>query len=259
MFNIEYQLRLIGVFAKILIGLVFMLIVGVGFGASTLIEHQKWVEHTNSVLNQIEIAESAYSNADYAGRNQIVHSTNIDLTPQREKALNEIANLRSKISDNNEQINNIAVLKSAIENRFKVQDEQIATIERSSDSISYKLDTVVKSIQFTEAVEKLFAEIKITEYNLLQNNRMPRLVSTQWQAVYFIIALLLILIGIIVLLVFSHKKLLKRMLVVGEKMDLYLEISEADEKFQQDFHKFAEFIKNESSVLPIEVSRSPNH
>lgn len=257
MVKIQLQIKLITYFGYALIGLFACLMVSALIGGFTLLQHQIWVEHTNSVLKQVEIAEQFYQSADYAGRNRVISGLNpANLVEKREKAIAEISKIREIVSDNPEQMDTLNSLEADMRRRFENQDTQAETTVKNDTTIQYNLDLISKSVQFTESVDHLFSKIKIHELNLLQLERLPRLTFYQWGLMVFTIILLIVLVGIIITLIVFHRRLLRRLLFLGEKFDDFIHKTETDSEMERELIEFKKFIDNETDTLPKTLSEA---
>lgn len=212
---IHKQLKAI-VYSFVVLLILILMLIGSGiFGIKTLQQRQVWVDHTNYVMNQIEIAEKEFSSADYAGRNQVITGVKhpkIDLL--RGSALEKIKEIKQIVEDNPVQLTNLDSLMAAIDQSYKIQDEQFDNVIKTDDSLIYKIDTTSRRIQYNETIDALFIRIKLNEMNLLRDDRMPRLAMWQWRIVY-ITGVIVFLLGVVSVILFVfHVRLLQRNILV---------------------------------------------
>lgn len=250
--NIHQQLKSIVYCFAALIGLILLLIASGAFGVKTLTQRQAWVDHTNYVMNQIEITEQEFSNADYAGRNQVITGMiNTKLPVMRETALENINILKTLTQDNPNQFESLNLLDTAIRDSFKTQDEQFNNVVRTPDAVIYRLETTTRRARFTELIDGLFVHIKLNEINLLRDNRMPRLTMWQWRLVYFTAVVIFLLLTVAVILFIFHIRLLNRNIEALAFMEkaIYTGESEQIKVSAKDLERLHAFVRQDTSEL----------
>ncbi len=196
---LDRRLRLIAYFLGGMGVAITLILLGVIFGAWTLSEADKWVKHTAQVEEKIKDARSSYEHAVYLGRRKMLGETfNGELQEERERAFQAIDALKETVSDNNVQMANVDYLKSAVEQRFGVQDEQFASLTRDAfGRMTYPESIVMKSINTDYQVTTTFLQMRNAEGQLMMVERYPRLINWQWRLTYFagvVVAVLAILI-----------------------------------------------------------------
>lgn len=254
--RIQEQLRLV-IYCFILhLGLLFLLFASGVIGVQTLLQRQKWVDHTNFVLNEVEFAERAFSDADYAGRNQtLAGESNPKVETYRQIAFERLATLKETVADNPVQVENITTLESVMRSNFKIQDEQLQSAVKTNESITYKLDQTAQKMQFAESINNLFTRIKINEMILLRDDRMPRLAMWQWRLVYFTGVILLLKLIVTIALFFFHIRLLRRQVQVIKYMDEMKHKSESGQNVnERELEKLLHFIRQDNQSGTLEMA-----
>lgn len=215
----KLQLTLFRIFLATKIGLNIIIALAVIMGAGTLRENQKWVDHTNLVINEVEIVRNQFQTADYTGRNRNLKGIRAaDLGALRQEVFAGIDRVKLIVSDNPRQIENLGELATAIQNRFNSQDEQLSLIQRGETTITYPLAQVSRSSEFMEAIEGVFSEIKLNEINLLRLERQPALILWQWRIVYSLLAAIAFQFAMTIYLNIAYQRQLKKSIYVGERL-----------------------------------------
>jgi hypothetical protein len=243
------RLKLIGYFFYATITLTVMILLIGGFVASTLVQYQRWVSHTNQVLEQTDSTKESYSAAHYAARLNIVTGDKKDLSEQRNRVLNNVELLKQLTNDNAEQVYSLTALESTTKALFLIQDAQADSVDKNGTTIAYDLEQVNNSIQLHHTVETLFYQIKQHEYNQLNLIRMPQLINWQWRltvVAFFLVAMLMI--ALIISFVIK-KKLLTRMIYLSERIDLYVEQTDTDNSIQLELEKFQDYLEGKYDEL----------
>lgn len=202
------------------------------FGASYIKEYQKWNDHSNRLINEIEIARNQFQSADYTGRNRNLSGSNqADIEALRAESLASIGNLKKVVSDNPKQVKNLGDLETAIRNRFITQDEQYQSLKREMNTITYTLDTLTKGTFYLESVESLFAEIKLTELNILRLERSPKIFQSQWTTIYVLLTMIVGSFAVTVYLNVVLQRNLITSLLIGRLIRKQAGDNHDDEKF----------------------------
>ena len=250
--NINTQLHLITYF---FIGLLVLLglfaLVG-WFVVSTLSEQQKWVNRTNEHLELIEMTERLFNEADYQGRLRLsdgVEST--ELPDNREKVLVAVETLKSKVADNPAQVVRCDSLLMHIRQRFDAQDAQFRGRKANGTTVEFDRALVAQNSEFLKTIEILFYNLQINEFNVQRLEQMPRLYSWQWNLVYFSATVWVLLLLVASALFHLIRRILKRNLRVGRKMDETLHNGDiADlKKLARQVEKFRDAILENNDPL----------
>lgn len=253
MMKVHQQLKTITYCFAALIGLILLLIFSGAIGVKTLMQRQTYVDHTNYVMNQLEIAEREVTSADFAGRNQIISGVpNNKLSSLRQTALDKIEEIKQIVADNPAQVENIDSLTAAVTENFKIQDEQMRNVVKTDESITYRLDTTARRTAYNEAIETLFIRTKLTEINLLRNDRMPRLAVWQWRIVYFTAVVITLLLGMTIALFVAHIRLLKRNITAIALMEQAIQKSDlSDSQLHKELDILSKFVRQDITVTKV--------
>lgn len=252
MFKIQTQLKVINYCFGALIFLILLLIFSGMFGVKTLTQRQKWVDETNYVMNLTEIAERDFSKADFAGRTFLLTGSNNENLPAlRQAAFESLAEVKKSIVDNPAQKENIESLEVAVRESFKTQDEQLQSVVKNGDSITYKIETTQRRTALIESVETLFTRIKINQLNVLRIDRMPRLALWQWRLVYFTGIVLGLLLAVSSALFILLIRLLRRNIEAIHYMEIALDNTESGRTSvpTKELEKLYLFLQNDVTTL----------
>jgi ABC-type sugar transport system permease subunit len=180
------KLTLIRIFLALKIVFNILLIVGGVIAAVWISKFQYWSDHSNRAINEVEIVRKQFQTADYTGRNRnLTGIESNDLGGLRQEAMSSLDRLKTIVSDNPKQLENLDQLKREMVGLFTVRDEQFRNVRRENGSIIYPSDSVMKNISYLENVETLFYEIKMVEIDLLRLERAPTVFRWQWYTIYF--------------------------------------------------------------------------
>lgn len=245
----KMRLKLIGYFFYATIILTVLIMAIGGFVASTLVQYQKWVSHTNQVLEQTDATKESYSSAHYSARLSIITGDKTDLGEQRNRVLNNLTVLKQLTADNNEQINNIVALESSAKALFSIQDAQAESVNKESSTITYNADQASNAIQLHHTVESTFYQIKQHEYNQLNLVRMPQLINWQWRLTVVAFFLIAMLMTALIIKFINTKKLLSRMIYLSERMDDLVEKTDGDVQLREELPKFQDYLEGKRDEL----------
>lgn len=218
--SINLQLQLITYFFAGLLALLLLLILSGVFGVSTLLQRQEWIEHTNTVIEQVGVAERLYTEADYQARLRLSSGKDAEgLSENREKVFKAIEMLRASTGDNSAQTVRCDSLVTHVKQRFAAQDEQFKSRRANGLTIEFDKALVAQNNEFAKTIEVLFANLQLHEFNLLRLERMPRLYGWQWVLVYFTAALMVLILVVTTVWYYLIRRVLKRNQYVGQKID----------------------------------------
>lgn len=137
------------------------------------------VSHTNDVLYAIKEARGATAEADLKGRLELVGMVNG--TPKetaRADALAKIDVIGQAVSDNQILTANVREIRTTVENRFKIQDEILASAVRRDGTLTTPVEMSVKSIESIYQVDRAFVAINAQKYALL-SQRHADVIATE--------------------------------------------------------------------------------
>lgn len=253
--SIDLRLKLINYTFIALIALVAIILAGIAFGAMTLSEADRWVSHTQGMEKRLRDVRIDYESALYLGRRKMVGETISDeeLAAARAAAQGKVTILKESIRDNAIQIGAADYLAQVMAQRFKVQDEQFASMKRDAATglIYFPESTVSKSINTEYLVATTLIQMRSAEAQLLTVERYPRLIYWQWKLTYFavfIVALFFVLLGA---LIYFHRQTLERMSMIGHKFDETLKDSsmEINGNFRAQVEKLHQAIMDDAVSL----------
>jgi CHASE3 domain sensor protein len=245
----KMRLKLIGYFFYATIVLTVLILAIGGFVASTLVQYQKWVSHTNKVLEQTDSTKESYSAAHYAARLKIVTGHEKDLSEQRDRVFQNLALLKQLTADNNEQLSNLTVLEASTKHLFAIQDTQAASVMKQGSTLVYDAEQVNSSIQLHHTIETTFYVIKQHEYNQLNLVRMPQLIEWQWRltaAAFFLVAMLIV---VLIIKFMNTKKMLSKMIYLSERIDDLVEKTDSDVQLRDELPKFQDYLEGKRNEL----------
>lgn len=233
------KLTLIRIFLGLKIVFNVLLIIGGFVAADQISKIQFWNDHSNNVLNEIEIVRKQFQTADYTGRNKNITGINEnDLNSLRQDVYQGIDHLKIVVGDNPGQVKKLDELKGVVVNRFLSQDEQFRSIKRENNTITYPYELVAASSIYLENIESLFYDIKMTEINLLRLERAPNVFKWQWRTIYFTGFVILASLAISVYLNIMLQKSVIRGLMVSRRMGKLQKTEEKRQKHENEDKRY---------------------
>jgi ABC-type sugar transport system permease subunit len=222
------KLTLIRIFLALKIVFNILLIVGGTIAAAQISKFQFWSDHSNKVINEIEVVRKQFQTADYTGRNRnLTGVESNDLQGLRSEALSSLDRLKTIMPDNQKQIEHLDQLKREMIGLFAVRDEQFRNVKRENGSIIYPSDSVMKNVTYLESIETLFYEIKMVEINLLRLERAPTVFRWQWYTIYFTGIVIIVSLAVTIYLNIVLQRHVIKGLMLARKME---KAKDAEEK-----------------------------
>lgn len=243
------RLKLISYFFYATIVLTVLILAVGGFVASTLVQYQKWVSHTNQVLEQTDATKESYSSAHYVARLNIVTGNNTDLSAYRKRVFDNLTALKQLTADNTEQITNLTVLESSARHLFDTQDAQARSTDNNGSALISNAEQVNNAIQLHFTIETTFYQIKQHEYNQLNLVRMPQLINWQWRltaVAFFLVAMLIV---VLIIKFMNTKKMLSKMIYLSERIDNLVEKTDTDIQIRDELPKFQDYLEGKRDEL----------
>jgi len=186
-----------------------------------LLDSSKWVDHTDSVINEVTTTLTILTDAETGQRGFLLTGDTVFLRPYNganEQALSMIDKIQAMTMDNPVQQENIKALRDDVSNRLTLLQQTID--QKKSDNI-FNLDDVRKGRQYMDQVRAIVRRIQDEEHRLLAIRlAQVRTFSTYTPILIIAAALLSILIT-----VFFYSRVHRDFL---ERSALYAELQEKD-------------------------------
>lgn len=163
------QIRLMAVFTAILALLIFN---GwfLYFNFQKVSDHQKWVNHTNEVLRELDIVMSASIEGESGLRGYVITNNTEHLdsfTNGRRTAVDQVRKIRLLTADNESQQASVSELEALVNKRFEILDgvrrKLMTGSKLSGDDIRFSEGKFVM-----DSLKKHLAEMKTREVRLLE-------------------------------------------------------------------------------------------
>ncbi len=193
---------------------------------NNLLDSSRWVDHTDSVINQLSNALSTMKDAETGQRGYLLTSDSAFLQPYigaQEKALEHIDNIQRMTMDNPFQQENIRVLRDLVSNRLSILQQVIR--QKQTDNI-YNPNDLRKGREYMDQARMIIQRMQDEEHRLLVIRlEKVRKFSTYTPVLIVVAALLSILITL-----FFYSRVHKDFL---ERSALYAELKQKDEEISQ--------------------------
>lgn len=153
-------------------------------GVDTLLDAERHVSHTDSVLNQLTRVQALTDAAVNEGRVLMFTDTanTAPLDRQRDLAIQAADQLYDLVQDNQSQAVNVELMKAAILTRFSVQDDQIRTVRRADGRVVMNDEVTQRVVKSTYDLDLAVTKVRTEELSLLYR-RNRNLSAVQWRLV----------------------------------------------------------------------------
>ena len=187
-----------------------------------LLDSSGWVDHTDSVISELNSALSALKDAETGQRGFLLTDDTVYLRPYtgaRERALSQVDKIQSMTADNPVQQRNVSEFKNLILQRMDILQQTID--QKKSDNI-YSLGDLKKGREYMDEARAVVQRMQAEEQRLLAIRlARVRTFSTFTPILIIVAALLSILITL-----FFYRKVHHDFL---ERTALYTELQQKDE------------------------------
>jgi signal transduction histidine kinase/CheY-like chemotaxis protein/CHASE3 domain sensor protein len=191
-----------------------------------LLDSSQWVDHTDSVINQLASTLSVLKDAETGQRGYLLTSDSAFLTPYtgaRERALADIDQIQVMTSDNGSQQENIRELRDVVANRLKILQQVID--QKREDNI-YNPADLREGRGYMDEARRIIQRMQDEEHSLLRQ----RIEKERNYAIYTPVLIIIAALLSILITIFFYRRVHKDYL---ERAALYTQLQQKDADIAQ--------------------------